>query len=63
MICYVVMIQNKNFPKPEICYGMNTGDPGQFDTKESAQEFISSMVGAGCDKKDYFIAQVVRIEE
>ncbi len=62
MICYLVMIQNQNFPKPEICYDMNTGDAGQFDTRESAQEFISSMVGAGFDKKDYFVAQVVRID-
>lgn len=63
MICYVVMIQNDEYKTPSICMDFNSENAAEYSTKEKAEEFISWMVEEGYPREDYFVAQVVRLEE
>lgn len=63
MICYVIMIQNDAYKIPSICMDLGAVNAAEFSTKEEAGTFIDWMVEEGYSREDYFIAQVVRLEE
>ena len=57
---YVVLIQNEEYPNPELCLTF-AGDAALFETKEQAVVFICNLVDNGYPIEDYSIGEVTKV--
>lgn len=57
---YVVLIQNEEYPNPELCLSY-CGDAALYESKEEAVEFINYIVDKGYPIEDYSIGEITKV--